>query len=77
MTYDIIIRAVSDTQDPGILLTAEIALAMASVSAGISMMLLVDWFKRRGWVYKHKKKEKDKELKEYLKKEKDSDHDYS
>ncbi len=52
-TY-LIIKTVSDTMDAGTLLMTQIALAMASFSSGVSILLLVDWFKRHGWAYKHK-----------------------
>ena len=64
VTDYIIIKAAVDTMDAGTLLMTQIALAMASFSTGVSVLLLVDWFKRHGWAYKHKKKkavEKDSE----------------
>lgn len=52
-TY-LIIKTVSDTMDAGTLLLTQIALAMASFSTGVSVLLLADYFKRHGWQYKKK-----------------------
>lgn len=62
---DLIIHLASDNVDSFILLLSQIALAMASFSAGVSVVFLVDFFKRHGWQYsKYRKKKKEDPEKE-------------
>jgi hypothetical protein len=56
MVYNLVIKVASDSVDSFILLVAQIALIMATFSAGVSIVFLIDFFKRHGWTYKHKKK---------------------
>jgi hypothetical protein len=52
----LIVHVASDSLDNFILMIAEIALIISSVSAGMSVLLLTDYFKRHGWQYKHRAK---------------------
>jgi len=52
----LIIKVASDSVDSFILTVAYIGLIMAAVSLGASIVFIVDFFKRHGWTYKHKKK---------------------
>jgi hypothetical protein len=45
-----------DTIDSFILLLAYVAVIMAVFSSGVSVVFLIDYFKRHSWQYKHKKK---------------------
>ena len=51
----LIIKVASDAVDNMILLVAQIAMVMSTFSTGISIVLLIDYFKRHGWQYKKKK----------------------
>jgi hypothetical protein len=58
----IVIKLATDTIDSFILLLAQIAVITGGFSAGASIFLLIDYFKRRGWIYKrYQKREREKE----------------
>lgn len=52
----LIVKSATDAVDAGILLTAEIALIISSISAGISGLFLVDYFRRLRRKRRSKKK---------------------
>jgi hypothetical protein len=58
MVYNLVIKVASDSVDSFILLLAQIAIVMSTFSAGVSIVFLIDFFKRHGWTYKHKKLKK-------------------
>lgn len=67
MDSNIIIHVVSDTQDAGLLVLAQVAIALGSIGTVLGAIALALIGKRR---VSSKKKKEDKELDEYLKKEK-------
>jgi hypothetical protein len=57
MSEVLVIKVASDALDNMTLLLTELAIIISSFSAGASILLLTDYFKRHGWQY-HKKKGK-------------------
>jgi len=53
----LIVHVASDSLDNFIFTIAIIALIMAVFSSGVSIVFLIDYFKRHGWQYKRRKKQ--------------------
>jgi hypothetical protein len=52
----LIVHVASDSLDNFIFTIAIIAVIMAVFSSGVSIVFLIDYFKRHGWQYKHRVK---------------------
>jgi hypothetical protein len=60
MDSTLVIHVVSDITP--LILLSQIGIVMGSFASGVSIVFLIDFFKRKGWIYHHKKKKVTQEI---------------